>query len=271
LGSADHDPLLIALCVWLGAQICIAGDSISAKELNNVLGSLSDKVDLVGADACLMGMTEFAYEIRHNASVFVGSQELEPGMGWNYTTGLRSLVGNPTMTATQLGATIVSRYGQHYGVVSTGVEETLSAINLAALRESTPGNLTTALSGFAATVMTTASSYDLSVLDWYRDYRAGSFGGEDPAYHNYCDIGNLFYDIASSWDLSSGIRYAAQTVLNAFSSTVINNYSSVPGRGNGLSIYMFDRGVFPTSSYNSSNLSFVANTQWDDLLNWLWW
>jgi hypothetical protein len=39
-------------------------------------------LSIIGADACLMGMLEVAYEWKDRASFFVASEEIEPGDGW---------------------------------------------------------------------------------------------------------------------------------------------------------------------------------------------
>ena len=125
----------------------ITDDGISGNELSSVLSSTGNKVELVGADACLMATTEFAYQISNNAAVFVGSQELEPGTGWNYTNTLRTLEANPTQTPAQFGSTIATSYQQTYAAS----DETFSMVNLAALRSSNPVSLTNALNTFAST------------------------------------------------------------------------------------------------------------------------
>ena len=244
------------------------GDSISASELNTVLSNLPTQVDLVGADACLMSTAEFAYEISDHASVFVGSQELEPGTGWAYTQLLSDLEASPTMTAFQLGETIVDGYASYYNVNGDGTE-TLSAINLSALQGYSPNSLSSRLSNFASSVISTATSFDLSQLGRYRDFFADTFGAGD--FPDYCDIGNLFTAISQDSLLSTTIHTAAQAVLNAYNSVVVANYSASPGVSTGLSLYFSDRGVYPEADYNSSNLGFAADTQWDNLLNWIYW
>ncbi|HEY9641376.1 MAG TPA: clostripain-related cysteine peptidase, partial [Coleofasciculaceae cyanobacterium] len=247
----------------------VTNNGISGGELNQVLSGLPTPVDLVGTDACLMGTTEFAYQICDHASVFVGSQELEPGEGWNYTPILKDLKANPQMNAVQLGNSIVGRYAQTY---PTG-NETLSATNLLALRSSNAGSLTNAISNFATTLMSgVATSQDLNQLDAWRDRYANDFGAEDGVdATNFCDVGKLFTGFASSLGVSTVLRTAAQAVLDAYSSAILQNYSAAPGRSTGLSLYFSDRGMAPDFSYNSSTSSFVSNTQWGQFLNELWW
>jgi Clostripain family len=249
----------------------ITDDGISGNELSSVLSSTGNKVELVGADACLMATTEFAYQISNNAAAFVGSQELEPGTGWNYTNTLRNLEANPTQTPAQFGSTIATSYQQTYAAS----DETFSMVNLAALRSSNPASLTNALNTFASTARN-ASTRDLNVLDQVRDSLAGSFGKDDqgvadPAAADFCDVGKLFTRLVGSLDVSSTLQTAAQSVLTAYSSTIIQNYSAIPSRTTGLSIYFSDRGTSPMPDYTSGSDSFLVNTQWDEFLDgWLW-
>ncbi|UBF25612.1 hypothetical protein K9N68_29255 [Kovacikia minuta CCNUW1] len=213
------------------------GDSISAIELNTVLGAASEEIDLVGTDACLMSSLDFTDAIRDNASVFVGSQELEPGTGWNYTPILQDLNRLPTMTAAQLGADIVYHYGEYYnspGGNDPYTEETLSAIDLSALRDSNSNSLVDALNLFQITAAFTATTYDTFALASYEDVYSNEFGaGNTPEYY---DIGNFYTSIADDEYISSSIRAAAEGVLDAYDDAIISNYSSVPGRSTGLSI-----------------------------------
>lgn len=271
-GMTNYQANNYALVLWghgSGFNVAyddITGDSISATELSSVLGGLSRNISLVGTDACLMGMTEFAHQIRNNASVFVGSQELEAGDGWNYTTALSDLTANSTMTATQLGTTLVNRYGQHYSSVGfNGIEDTLSAIDLVALRSSNSNNLSARLSQFATTIMNNATSNDRSRLETHRA-NSGTFGDGD--FPEYRDLGTLLSRTANDTTMTGSIRTAAQTALNAYNSVIIQNYSSINQRGTGLSINFQARGTYVDSSYNSSNLAFAADTVWDEFLRW---
>ena len=241
----------------------ITNDSISASELSSVLSGLSRSISLVGTDACLMGNLEFAYQIRNNASVFVGSQEVEPGQGWNYTSVLSDLSANSSMSAAGLGSSIVNRYGQYYNSAgSNGVEETLSAINLVSLRSTNPNNLATAISSFATTVMNSATSGDRSQLALHRSNSAGFY---DP---NYRDLGTLLSRIANDATMTASIRTVAGATLSAYNSMIISNYSSISQRATGLSINFQPNGTSVSSSYNSTNLAFAADTTWDEFLRW---
>src|SRR5204862_7720054 len=53
--------------------------------LRDVPAALGQPLDLLGFDACLMGMVEVAFQLRGTARVLVGSQLVEPGDGWSYS------------------------------------------------------------------------------------------------------------------------------------------------------------------------------------------
>jgi len=70
------------------------GDKITMPELEYALSAISvqmgKNIDIVGMDACLMAMTEVAYQIKNHADILVASEENEPGDGWPYDTILGS-------------------------------------------------------------------------------------------------------------------------------------------------------------------------------------
>ena len=90
-------------------------DCLYVKEVKLAMNAAIVDMDMVGFDACLMGMIEVAYEIKDTgASVMVGSEETVPWNGWPYDAILTDLTSNPSWTPSQLGANIVDRYYESY-------------------------------------------------------------------------------------------------------------------------------------------------------------
>ncbi len=52
--------------------------------LDNSPFGKNNKLELIGFDACIMGNLEVAYSLKDYAEYLISSQEIEPGMGWNY-------------------------------------------------------------------------------------------------------------------------------------------------------------------------------------------
>jgi hypothetical protein len=93
-------------------------DFLDNLELKRVLAEVKKETgrvfDVLGFDACLMNMIEVAYQLKGNARVVVGSEELEPGDGWPYDRVLRSLAATPGVSGAELGAQIVDHYIDSY-------------------------------------------------------------------------------------------------------------------------------------------------------------
>ncbi len=76
-------------------EIAISFDDSAKDFLDNIeLQKALDvdiPIDILGFDACLMGMFEVAYQLRNQAKVMVGSQFVEPASGWDYPRVLEDL------------------------------------------------------------------------------------------------------------------------------------------------------------------------------------
>ena len=87
----------------------------------------TNRVSLVGFDACLMNMLEVAHHLSSVAEILVGSQEVEPFNGWPYDQVLNAINGDPEPVT--LSEQIVKVYIQSYGSIPPfGI--TQSAIDL---------------------------------------------------------------------------------------------------------------------------------------------
>lgn len=273
-GVSNYQAENYALVLWghgngFGTSADESGDLLTGSEVAGVLANLSADLALVAADSCLMSTIEFASELSRDAGVFVSSQELVSGYGFEYTSIFSGLVANPGWSATEFGRSLISSYKNYYSQIDLSFDETISMIDLKAV-----GGLVTAIDQFASTLMSSAQSYDIYVLDWYRDYFSNAFGAGD--YPSYVDIGNVFsyfvnYATQNPAYITAAVSTAAQNVLTAYNSAVLENYTAVSGRSTGLSIYFSNKGYYPTDYYTGSNLNFAANTQWDEFLNWTGW
>ena len=104
-----------ALVLWDhggGIVGCCEGtndDVITPDELSTVLGAGIPHLAVIGFDACLMAMTEVAYQVevcrRHGR---VRGHGARPGL--EHTPFLTDLAGNPSMTAATLAGDIVTAY-----------------------------------------------------------------------------------------------------------------------------------------------------------------
>lgn len=113
-----------------------SGNHITTEQLGQSMATaakvIGHKVDIYGSDACLMAMAEVAGEMKDSVSVFVGSQETEPGEGWPYATFLADWAKAPTATAQQVGAILSKNYAAAYdGGIYGNQDVTFSAFDMA--------------------------------------------------------------------------------------------------------------------------------------------
>ncbi|MFA5140514.1 MAG: clostripain-related cysteine peptidase [Elusimicrobiota bacterium] len=109
------------------------GNHITTQQLAMALSAMGG-VDVYASDACLMQMAEVTYELRDHAGVIIGSEETEPGDGYNYTTFLGPIIQNPYMSAEQVAQAEVASYQQHYqGIGEATTQSALKAETLEAL------------------------------------------------------------------------------------------------------------------------------------------
>ena len=82
---------------------------------SSIASAFGPELRLVGFDACLMGMIETAYELREVAPVMVGSEELEPGDGWDYRRVAQFITGKPKSDEVAFAAGLVASYQGAFG------------------------------------------------------------------------------------------------------------------------------------------------------------
>lgn len=245
------------------------GDMLYMKEVQTALEAakqrlqdrhnLAVKVDVVGFDACLMGMVEVAYALRDVTNYMVGSEELEPGDGWPYDAILGDLTATPAMTPTQLADLIVTEYGSSY---SSGI--TQSAVDISKM-----GNLLSKVNAFANTAHGEWSELEAArtnTIQYHPWWSASCWG---------VDLWD-FADEVHSRVVSPTIKTAALDLKTAIDDFVVSeHHSSNMAGSHGIAIYFPPtQAVFNDdpdhTGYEESNtfmpVDFVKYSKWD---NWL--
>lgn len=73
-----------------------------------------DKVDMIFSDTCLNGMIEVLEQLKDFAHCVVGSEELEPGDGWEYQEWLSLMSDQPPADPDQWARQAVEAFGRGY-------------------------------------------------------------------------------------------------------------------------------------------------------------
>jgi hypothetical protein len=221
------------------------GDELSIKEVAAALKSVTCSgdcpLDIVGFDACFMAMVEVDYEIMPFAHYRVGSEEYEPGDGWDYVKVLNFLVANPGALPAVVSTKIVEAYMNFYG--STGFE-TQSAVHL------------------------NPTSTVVDALDIFALHLAGAFQYQTESFSDpdYIDLYH-FAQLIRSLVPHRGIQKDALVLMGAINQAVIaEGHGGMNSNAHGMSIYFPAQSANYMSNYeNDAELS--EDTFWDEFLN----
>lgn len=103
----------------------VTDGQLSLSDISQALEASGSSFDLIGYDACLMGALEVAKAMEPYGILLVGSEETEPGTGWEYETWIKALSENPEIGFEDLGQIIVDAY-----MTRDDTGKTLSVIDL---------------------------------------------------------------------------------------------------------------------------------------------
>ena len=238
------------------------GDRITMPELEYALSEIGTqigkKIDIVGMDACLMAMTEVAYQIKDCADILVASEESEPGDGWPYDTILAQLVANSTMSSEQLATDIVNKYIIFYpydNVTQSAIDLSYMddlASQLSSLAETIRGDLTTPSNKYI-TAAYNSQYYSQSPYSAEKDFiDLYDFCNQLLAYSNNLEVKNIGLNIQQT------LNYAV----------IKSGYNGVSLSGSkGLSIYFPYYTGYIDGKYSDTN--FAQDTFWDEMLSHL--
>jgi hypothetical protein len=216
-----------------------------ANALSSIKSYLGRNLDIIGFDACLMGMIEVMDVCRNYANYFVGSEETEAADGWYYTGFLNTMNSNPTISPADLAKAVVN--------AATGLS-TLASIDLTKV-----GTVVSYLNTFAQELINARNQGYGSAISTARS-NSKSFYISD-----HIDLYMFANNIYNNTSLPSTLRTAASNVMSAITSALLNyknasSYSSCRG----FAIY------YPasTSSYNTNYnyLPIASSTKWDDFI-----
>ncbi|HLO78039.1 MAG TPA: clostripain-related cysteine peptidase, partial [Magnetospirillum sp.] len=240
-------------------------DNLTIAEIRNAIAaSTVSHFGLVGFDACLMGMAEIQAQLASQCDVFVGSEELEPGEGWDYNAILASLKSNPNSSAISLGNNIVSSYGQYYA----GQQD----ITLSAITTQKMAALQTAIRNF----VNTSLGAGITAADWTGMRNAATSARPMPSDEScdFADLGDFMKGVALRVS-NATLKTLATRVVAAIDNAVLSQ-SGTDGAASGISIYLPTYGETVRSDYTATastsggnlvgGFSFVAATHWDQYL-----
>ena len=252
-GVANYASTHMGLILWNHGGGAITGvcfdemyryDSLDLQELDAALyqgvGVTGRRLDFVGFDACLMGTVETANVVASYANYMIGSEETEPGSGWDYTAIGSFLGSTPDADGAALGAVVCDSFLAACEELDEDRLTTLSVLDLSALDA-----LLLRFNEFARSMFEAAEDPDTRAR-MIRDIGyADNFGGNNrtEGYTNMVDMGGII-------TACSAYVSGAQETLDALAEVVVYAVNGPYHSGaSGLSMY------YPLSVQGSEELA----------------
>lgn len=232
----------------------LSGNKITTEQLGIAMGEISRelgrKVEIVGADACLMAMGEVVGEMKDSVSTFIGSEEVEPADGWPYDTLLSEWNAGGKKTPADVAKILTKVYYDSY--LGKG-QLTLSGLDLTKYEA-----LASAVRELGAAIKAQPASIRRKIFQAVTQTQ--SYSNDD-----YKDLGDLVDQIAldTSVPLPPEVTLGVKDALQQF--VLSNRTSDTYTRSQGVAIW------FPVSAWQFSshkarykNLAFNQDTAWLD-------
>jgi hypothetical protein len=237
-----------------------SGNHLSPHDVETALASAEaetgSKIDVVGFDACLMGMVEICYELKDVTNIVIGSEMLIPGYGWPYTQLMAYISNNPTVDMYTLSEELVKEYVAYYPKYTVQ----LSAIDEAEMP------------AFALNLDSLAAALKANVADYYKVI-SGARGSSQQ--NHILGTGSTYYYI-DLYDFASSINvHLHDTSIQTRCTNLISEFNlAVFAEGHTAKLANLDKKEFgltinfpPNSkqysiSYEAYVPSFVQETAW---------
>ena len=209
-------------------------NTVSLKRIREILAGTSivkngGKFDFIGFDACQMGNYEVASTVAPYADYYIGSEENEPGIGWDYNVFFNTLGANPMVSTKDLGSAIVDGF---IGQFKDG-NSTLSMLDLSKMEE-----LDKKVAKFAFCLMKEADSryYDIIASVGPKSHFATREGYGSSNLLDLKRLVSLFTDENKGY--SDELVYASNEVIASLEDCVlVNKYKETYLQNGGMSIY----------------------------------
>ncbi|EHL32363.1 clostripain-related cysteine peptidase [Legionella drancourtii] len=202
-----------------------------ASVINNVTTNTRTLFEIIGFDACLMGNAETVASLASNIHYFIGSEDLEPGQGWQYNTFLAYLNAYPNANGNDIGRVIIDGYTQQ----NEGNATTLSLVDASQI-----SNLIAAMTNFASildTYLTNNTNWKLIAKSRFKsaDYYTSVWDSKST---DVVDLVEFVQRISNQFTSDANLGAASQAVISAVNNAVVYYKNSFDRADSyGLTVY----------------------------------
>ena len=209
-------------------------DSLGLREIDAAFlsladsGELTDKFEFIGFDACLMGTVEAANILASYSDYMFGSEESEPGSGWDYKAIGDYLAKHPDADGASLGKVVCDSFKKQCDESGDGQIATLSVIDLSQMDP-----LLKSFNSFSRQIYQKSEDKEVLSSMVRKINSVDNFGGNNKAegYTNMVDLGGI---------ISSCKKWSdkAEAAGNALNKAVVYKVSGADHKkASGLSTY----------------------------------
>lgn len=298
---ADHGGGWRGLC-W----DVLSNDHLDLPEIGKTMGAFKEhigrNVDILSTEACLVGMVEFAYELRDSCDYFIGGStygwgaEAEPDQdiwepgNWLYDACWGELSKNPKMTGEQF-ALVMGDSFEPYGpwrappfIPKEGYSDVFGVFNLSNVEplvealDSLAQELRGKMTGIGQTVNqallinSVIGHPEYQSDELYTEYFSHQMDWAGMSTYTNYDVYDFAYQLskASAGTLRSS---HAQDVMDGVDDLIMLFRNTVDDGGHpdahGVSIYI----PYRSSEYNSAyeDILFAQDTDWDEFIKSVHW
>ena len=225
------------------------------KAMEDAKDKTGRKIDIVGFDACLMGQSEVAYELKDVANYMVASEESEGAGGWPYHNILAKDVLNNFSTAlmmkVELGPAEVAKFIVRASAMDKENIPTISAVDLNKMN-----NVGEATKQLTQAIIDTDTPRPVlkTIIRKTQNFE----GFKD--HYDFCRRIVLSKDVKDE-----KLKKAAQKVMDeVYSAVILEEHSQQYPDAQGLSINIPSYNMTPSKEYKATR--FAKDTNWDQAI-----
>ena len=256
-----------------GTQLSMPEIISAVDQAQQMMGS--QKFEIIGFDACLMGMIEIYGSLYPYSNYMVASEEVIPSTGWSYAAWLGQVAQNPAMSGREASQAIVSSYIVQDTAFSRAsaadISEVEAGTTLSAVESARVPDVIGSMNQFISVMASIDQTYVAQAREYTRSY-ISIFGEDTPS--PYIDLGN-FADILANETGDSAVGQAAEQLKLAISSAVISEkHGDRMAGSNGISFHFPISDIYTLTEFNSeyppyyaeSASKFLEQSAWDEFL-----
>lgn len=227
------------------------GNNLDTPQLGRTLAQIG-KIDIYASDACMMQMAEVDYEIAGYADYLVGSEEIEPGSGYEYHKMLFPLALMPSISPLSLSKLVVDSYisSNMLGTSATATQSVVDARRMA--------GLAVLSDNFAAAVM---ASGDKALAKAVRARTQKYYIKDNKDFYHFAKL-------MAEESKNAEVRRTAAALMNYIRNALVlhSRTSLFPlSHSYGIAVYLPETRIDP----DYSQLKWAKTTKWFEFIKWM--